>query len=196
MKNYAMAGNSMNVLARLVAVVAMAGLLGTGSLASAKSAPLPEKLQGNYSSFSLLYFVNGKQQSLVTVMAEKPAVSVPALAAFVEVGSAGLVAVNFTDVVSTAGIVSRLIFTEGLKPAGTTSSSGTVRGSLQSNQGLFLVKSGTYRATLDGAGLRLIVQMNGTLGLGAAAADKAASAFGGPGHAVINILLRKTSARR
>ena len=186
MKNYMMAGNSMNGLARLVAAVVMAGLLGVGPRVEAKSAPLPEKLQGNYGPFSLVYFVNGKAQSVVVAMG------------FVEVGSAGLVAVDFSEVLNTAGVAAKLIFTEGKKPAGTTSSSGTVSGSLRTDQGPFLVKSGTYTATLDGSGLRLIVQMSGTMGLGALAAETGvpASAFGGPGHAAINVLLRLPSARR
>jgi hypothetical protein len=183
MKNFAMTGSSMSVVARLVAAVAMAGLLGTGSLATAKSAPLPDKLQGNYGPFSLVYFVDGKAQDLVV------------LRGFVEVGSAGLVAVDFTDVVSAAGVDARLVFNDGMKPAGTTSSSGTVTGTLLANQGTFLVKSGTYTATLDGSGLRLIVQMKGTFGLGGAAADKTATEVGKPGSAVMNILLRKTKVR-
>jgi len=187
MKNYPTAGYSMNALARLVAAVAMLGLLGVAPLAAAKSAPLPDKLQGNYGPFSLVYFVDGKKQSVVT------------LVGFVEVGSAGLVAVDFTDVLNTVGVSEKVIFTEGMKPAGTTSNSGTVSGSLKTNQGLFLVKSGTYTATLDGAGLRLIMQMKGTYGLGGAAADKGvmpATEVGKPGTAVINILLRKLSVRR
>jgi len=180
MKNYPMAGSSIKALARLVAAMVMAGLLGAGPLAAAKSAPLPEALQGNYGPFSLGYFVDGKPQNVV------------AIRGFVTVGSAGLVAVNFLEALSVAGVNEKVVFKEGMKPAGPTSSSGTVTGVLLANQGVFLIKSGSYTATLDGAGLRLIVQMKGTIGLGASAADKTATEVGKPGHAVINVLLRKS----
>ena len=189
MKNYAMTGKWMNVPARLMAAGLLLGLLGAGQVAeAAKSSPLPEKLQGSYGPFSLLYFVNGKAQK------ERA----PVARLFVEVGSAGLVPVDFSQVVFVTGVPEKLVFTEGLKPASVTANEGTVSGNLLTDAGEFTVSKGDYKASLDGAGLRLIVQLSGSVVLrpAPAPADKvAAPARSTEGHVVINILLRKAKVR-
>ena len=191
-----MAGNLINALARLMAAGLMLGLLSPAAHAQLPEGNLPVKLQGIYTEFSTLYYVGGKKQTGATPDFK------PAGSGGVEVGSAGLLGISPTQVVNVAGISGCITFTPAKKPATTeTNSQGMVTGGLSTDTGEFLISTGTYTAHIDGAGLRVILDMTGTVLVKGpipvpvavkSASDKKVQLV----HASLNVLLRKTTIKK
>jgi hypothetical protein len=194
MKNRSTTGISINVFARLLTAGLMLGLL--SPMAHAQGGPiavagnLSVKLQGIYTPSTILYIVGGKVQTVGPVTSIKKA-----LTDSVEVTSLGLLAPGLANqAVNTGGITGCLTFEAGAKTPTATAASGTVTGFLSTNSGGYDISTGTFTATLNPAGLQVILQMSGTdlktlIKDGAGAVAKKPTLV----HAALNVLLRKTA---
>lgn len=172
----------------LLAAGLMLGMLGAASLAqAAKSSPLPEKLQGNYTLTRTFYLVVGRPQRDLT----------PSGGA-VAVGSAGLTSLDFTEVLAVAGIGGNVSFEDNFVPSGLFEHEGTVSGTLKTDTGTISITGGSFRARLGAGGLQLLIEVRGTMLLGASPGDKPGAQVVAPRptRAVINIVLKMPRVRK
>jgi hypothetical protein len=186
-----MTGNLVNALTRLLAAGLMLGLLSPAAQAQVSKSiagNLSVKLQGIYTPSTHLYIVGGKVQTGEESGIKKASTSE------VEVTSLGLLGINPSQVVNVGGISGCLTFEPGAKEPTETAASGTVKGSLSTDTGTYEISTGTFTATLNPAGLQVILQMSGTV------FTEPKSIKNEPAkrpivlvHAALNVLLRKTA---
>ena len=91
------------------------------------------------------------------------------------------------------GISGKLEFTPGATMPTEQNASGTVTGALSTDTGIYEISTGTFTATLNGAGLQVILQMYGTVitepkTIKDAPTKKPVTLV----HAALNVLLRRT----
>jgi len=194
MKNRLLTGISMNALTRLLAAGLMLGLLSPAAQGQAQTVVVPivsgnlsTKLQGIYTPSTHLYIVGGKVQTGVENGIKKSGASE------VLVTSAGLLGINPSEVVNVGGISGKLEFTPGATMPTEQNASGTVTGALSTDTGIYEISTGTFTATLNGAGLQVILQMYGTVitepkTIKDAPTKKPVTLV----HAALNVLLRRT----
>jgi len=190
MKNRSTTGILINAFARLLAAGVMLGLLSPAAQAQMTTpiaGNLSVKLQGIYTPSTHLYIVGGKVQTGL-----EPAIK-KAFTSSVEVTSQGLLGINPSQVVNVGGISGCITFEAGAKKPTETKASGTVTGSLSTDNGIYEISTGTFTATLNPAGLQVILQMWGTVFTKSKAIKDEAAKKITLVHAALNVLLRKTA---
>ena len=180
----------MNMFARLLAAGLVLGLLSPAAHAQSSTpvvGNLSVKLQGIYTPSTHIYTVNGKLQTGLGTGIKR------ALDRGVEVTSAGLLGINPSQVVNVGGISGCLTFEVGKKMPTETAASGTALGSLSTdNGGIFIINNATFTATLNPAGLQVILQMWGTLDSKSRVEDLPVAKQATLVHAALNVLLRRS----